>query len=118
MSRTKVKTGRIKFFNKIKGFGFIAPVNDDRPEAEVFLHHTLLSKDEETLMTPGTLVQYNDRVSDDGRRRAVSCRVSDQFTVIPLFDHDSEWQFAVMDKLTQQTDLLRSREELIDWLAD
>jgi len=32
-----MKTGTVKFFNRVKGFGFI---KEDNSEAEVFVHHS------------------------------------------------------------------------------
>lgn len=34
------RTGRVRWFNKAKGFGFI--VEDGRPEVDIFLHHSAI----------------------------------------------------------------------------
>ncbi|KAI8331371.1 cold-shock' DNA-binding domain-containing protein [Chlamydoabsidia padenii] len=40
------KTGRVKFFNSTKGYGFIIPDDQlDQSEVEVFVHHTAIHND-------------------------------------------------------------------------
>lgn len=50
-SETAVETGKVKFFNKTKGFGFIVP---DAYEEELFFHVTGVN---------GSHPQENDKVS-------------------------------------------------------
>ncbi|KAI8338205.1 cold-shock' DNA-binding domain-containing protein [Chlamydoabsidia padenii] len=40
------KTGRVKFFNSAKGYGFILPdTPSDQSDVEVFVHHTAIHND-------------------------------------------------------------------------
>ncbi|MBB6002967.1 MULTISPECIES: cold-shock protein [Arcicella] len=48
-----MQTGKVKFFNESKGFGFIV---DDESNEEIFVHVTGLS---------GTTIRENDSVSFD-----------------------------------------------------
>ncbi|RCH87841.1 Y box binding protein 1, partial [Rhizopus azygosporus] len=41
---TSRRKGHVKFFNSIKGYGFILPDNQDEKE-EVFVHHTAIHND-------------------------------------------------------------------------
>ncbi|KAJ2007532.1 hypothetical protein H4R26_000738 [Coemansia thaxteri] len=39
---TTIKTGRVKFFNSQKGYGFVVPDKPIEGNAEVFVHHTVI----------------------------------------------------------------------------
>ncbi|KAG0273538.1 Y box binding protein 1 [Linnemannia exigua] len=47
MSSTARRTGKVKFFNSQKGFGFIIPSEstEDAPLDEIFVHHTAIHND-------------------------------------------------------------------------
>ncbi len=58
------QTGKIKFYNPTKGFGFITP---DDGSAEVFLHRTVCEK---CRFEPeqGAAVTFDDETSQKGRK--------------------------------------------------
>ncbi|KAK3847019.1 MAG: cold-shock' DNA-binding domain-containing protein [Linnemannia gamsii] len=47
MTSTARRTGKVKFFNSQKGFGFIIPSEstEDAPLDEIFVHHTAIHND-------------------------------------------------------------------------
>jgi len=64
-------SGRIKFFNPDRGFGFIAP---DGGGSDVFVHvHDIEAAGMETLVK-GQLLTYNTAPARDGRLKAVNLR--------------------------------------------
>jgi CspA family cold shock protein len=64
-------SGRVKFFNPDRGFGFIAP---DGGGSDVFVHvHDIEAAGMETLVK-GQLLTYNTAPARDGRLKAVNLR--------------------------------------------
>ena len=64
-------SGRVKFFNPDRGFGFIAP---DGGGSDVFVHvHDVEAAGMETLVK-GQLLTYNTAPARDGRLKAVNLR--------------------------------------------
>ena len=64
-------SGRNKFFNPDRGFGFIAP---DGGGSDVFVHvHDIEAAGMETLVK-GQLLTYNTAPARDGRLKAVNLR--------------------------------------------
>ena len=43
-------SGTVKWFNNLKGYGFISP---DEGGADIFIHHSLLTSDERKTLTEG-----------------------------------------------------------------
>jgi len=65
-------SGRVKFFNPDRGFGFIAP---DGGGSDVFVHvHDIEAAGMETLVK-GQLLTYNTAPARDGRLKAVNLRL-------------------------------------------
>jgi CspA family cold shock protein len=65
-------TGRVKFFNADRGYGFIAP---DGGGSDVFVHvHEVESAGMKTLIK-GQLLTYNTAPARDGRSKAVNLRL-------------------------------------------
>jgi cold shock protein len=65
-------TGRVKFFNADRGYGFIAP---DGGGSDVFVHvHEVESAGMKTLIK-GQLLTYNTAPARDGRLKAVNLRL-------------------------------------------
>ena len=65
-------SGRVKFFNPDRGFGFIAP---DGGGSDVFVHvHDIEAAGMETLVK-GQLLTYNTAPARDGRLKAANLRL-------------------------------------------
>jgi CspA family cold shock protein len=65
-------TGRVKFFNADRGYGFIAP---DGGGSDVFVHvHEVEFAGMKTLVK-GQLLTYNTAPARDGRLKAVNLRL-------------------------------------------
>ncbi len=67
MSEPKL-TGKVKFFNSVKGFGFLIP-DDEGPE--VFIHQTAIHANGFRSLAEGELVEY-ELVLDNGKRAAAN----------------------------------------------
>jgi len=64
-----VSTGTVKWFNKAKGYGFIAP--DDGSD-DVFVHHSEIKAAGESSLNDGQKVEYEIGQSEKDRRCAVN----------------------------------------------
>jgi CspA family cold shock protein len=58
-------TGKIKWFNDQKGFGFIA---DDNGGADVFVHYSIVEMDGFKSLKEGQAVEYEAEKSDKGMK--------------------------------------------------
>jgi cold shock protein len=65
-------TGRVKFFNTDRGFGFILP-DDGGPD--VFVHVHDVETAGMTTLVKGQLVTYNTAPARNGRLKAVNLRL-------------------------------------------
>jgi cold shock protein len=65
-------TGRVKFFNTDRGFGFILP-DDGGPDVFVHVHDVETAR--MTTLVKGQLVTYNTAPTRDGRLKAVNLRL-------------------------------------------
>merc|ERR1712216_676204 len=63
-----VVSGRVKWFDTTKGFGFIIPDDGSR---DVFVHQTEIHAPGFRSLADGESVEYKVSVTDDGRMRAV-----------------------------------------------
>jgi cold shock protein len=61
-------TGKIKFFNRRKGFGFII---DDETQAEIFVHASGLIE-KKLQLKPKDSVSYEIMEDTDGKKKAAS----------------------------------------------
>ncbi|KAI5076572.1 hypothetical protein GOP47_0008637 [Adiantum capillus-veneris] len=68
MADSSKKTGKVKWFNFTKGFGFITP--DDGSE-ELFVHQTSIHSEGLRSLQPGEDVEFFVEKCDDGRTKAV-----------------------------------------------
>ena len=64
-----IKTGKVKWFNSTKGFGFITP--DDGGE-ELFVHQTSIKSEGFRSLDEGEEVEYTVEKGDDGRTKALN----------------------------------------------
>jgi CspA family cold shock protein len=56
-------TGKVKWFNDQKGFGFIA---SDRPDKDVFVHHSVIEGQGFRTLEDGETVEYEAEDSPKG----------------------------------------------------
>lgn len=59
------KSGKVKWFNKVKGFGFITP---DSSGPDVFVHYTDITGEGYKTLVDGQAVQYEETDSDRGKK--------------------------------------------------
>ena len=64
------KTGKVKWFNPKKGYGF---VDQDDDEKDMFLHITALQKANISVLNEGDKISY-DVEEDNGRQSAVNIK--------------------------------------------
>ena len=64
------KTGKVKWFNPKKGYGF---VDQDDDEKDMFLHITALQKADISVLNEGDKISY-DVEDEDGRQSAVNIK--------------------------------------------
>jgi cold shock CspA family protein len=66
--------GTVKWFDAVKGFGFIIPDSGDR---DVFVHQTQIHADGFRSLADGEKVRFRVEAGDDGRERAVGVTSED-----------------------------------------
>jgi cold shock protein len=59
------KRGKVKWFNKTKGFGFITP---DATGPDVFVHYSDISGEGYKTLVDGQAVEYEETNSDRGKK--------------------------------------------------
>ena len=59
-------TGKVKWFNDHKGFGFI---QEEQTGKDVFEHHTVIESQGYRTLTDGETVDYEESLQPPGRRR-------------------------------------------------
>ena len=64
------KTGKVKWFNPKKGYGF---VDQDDDEKDMFLHITALQKANSSVLNEGDKISY-DVEEENGRQSAVNIK--------------------------------------------
>lgn len=69
-------SGTVKWFNPMKGFGFIQPDNqgDDRKEKDVFVHISALEKAGISKLNEGQRVNY-ELENNKGRTSAINLKL-------------------------------------------
>ena len=68
MSDTSVKTtGRVKWFNKNAGYGFITAIDGDNVDQDIFVHHSSLTveKDQFRYLVEGEYVSFDWSLTDN-----------------------------------------------------
>jgi CspA family cold shock protein len=68
--KNKMATGKVKWFNDQKGFGFITP---DDGSKDLFVHHSSITGDGFKTLAENQAVEYDSQDSDKGPR-AVNVR--------------------------------------------
>lgn len=61
------QTGTVKWFNKNKGFGFIAP---DGGDADVFVHITAVEKAGMSILNEGQKIQFETEINKKNQKPA------------------------------------------------
>jgi len=64
-----VRTGTVKWFNTVKGFGFIAP--DDETD-DVFVHQSNINSEGFRSLADGEKVEFETENGDNGRSKAIN----------------------------------------------
>ena len=58
-----MSTGTVKWFNNMKGYGFIVP---DEGGEDIFVHHTEIKVEGRALLNEGQKVEYDVREGEQG----------------------------------------------------
>ena len=61
-------SGTVKWFDTVKGFGFIVP---DDGTSDVFVHQTAIQTDGFRSLAEGESVEFSVETDDQGRRKAI-----------------------------------------------
>ena len=64
-----VQKGTVKWFNTVKGFGFITPEDGS---SDVFVHQTSIQMEGFRSLSDGETVEYRVEIDTNGRKKAVS----------------------------------------------
>lgn len=63
-----MRTGTVKWFNTMKGFGFIMPADGSE---DVFVHQTAIQTDGFRSLADGEMLEYFEEIDQNGRKKAV-----------------------------------------------
>ena len=88
--------GRVKWFNKKKGFGFINIINDDLDGKDVFCHFSDIQTPNYKLVLPGEFVSCNvETKEDDGK---LVCKNITGVNGHPLMVDNEDYIFRVIPR--------------------
>ena len=68
-------TGTVKWFNTVKGYGFITPDDGDK---DVFVHVTSLEKSGFRSLEEGQKVSYEIAISKEGKQAASNIKILEE----------------------------------------
>ena len=73
-------TGTVKWFDPVKGFGFITASDD---QADIFVHQSAIHSTGFRALTEGETVEYDVEEQRDGRRKAANVTGPDGVDIVP-----------------------------------
>jgi CspA family cold shock protein len=88
-------TGRVKWFNNAKGYGFILP---DNGESDLFAHYTSIEMDGYKTLKAGQVVTFNTIKGDKGHH-AVNIVPEISHTSAPVSNNDELTKSRLVDHL-------------------
>ena len=72
MKEIKMNTGTVKWFNNVKGFGFITPADGSK---DVFVHISAVQKAGFRSLQDGQKIEYELLAGKDGRTSAENLKI-------------------------------------------
>lgn len=105
-----MKTGRIKWFNFSKGFGWIIPAEG----RDVFLHSEIIPDKWRQYILPGTEIQYEDQPTPRGPA-ATRIKVNWRFETWYL-PSPSSHKLAIKDHSDNTVAVFHTHDEMGEWI--